>query len=298
MSIKKRGLGRGLDALLATSSQASSVRQQQEQASQQTPSASGPFKYLPIEFLTPGKYQPRKDMTPEALEELAQSIRVQGIIQPVLVRPLSKNLYEIIAGERRWRAAQLAQLSEIPCLVQELSDHDTIAIALIENIQREDLNPMEEALAYQRLVQEFDLTHQEVSEAVGKSRTTITNLLRLTQLNDDVKLMLETGDIDLGHAKVLLAIQGEEQSLLAQQVVEQDLTVRETEQLIKQKDQPAKKQTPKETDPNITHLENKLAEQLGAKVSVQHNNKGKGKLVIHYTNLDELDGILGFFEVE
>lgn len=290
MTVKKRGLGRGLDALLATSASAA-ARHDTEKPVQETED-KGELRKLPVEFLQPGQYQPRKEMAPEALEELASSIKAQGIIQPIVVRVLGKDSYEIIAGERRWRAAQLAQLDVVPCLVKDVPEDAVIAIALIENIQREDLNALEEAVAYQRLIDEFGMTHQQISEAVGKSRTTVTNLLRINQLNDDVKLHLERGDIDLGHAKVLLAVQDEVQSELARVIVAKGLTVRESEKLVNQALNPSTQKEPTPVDPDVKQLEERLGSKLGAKVSISHNRKGKGKLVINYTSLDELDGIL------
>lgn len=288
MSAKKRGLGRGLDALL-TSNQQNSERQSSEQVSEE---AKGELQKLPIEQLKPGRYQPRKDMSPEALEDLAASVKAQGIIQPIVVRPTAKDEYEIIAGERRWRAAQLAKLDMVPCLVKEIPDEAAVAIALIENIQREDLNAMEEATALQRLLDEFQMTHQDVAQAVGKSRTTVTNLLRLNNLEDGVKVLLERGDIELGHAKLLLALQGEQQADVAQQIVAKDMTVRDAEKLVRRTIDPPKQPEKPEPDANIEHLETKLSETLGAKVQINHGRKGKGKLVINYTSLDELDGIL------
>ncbi|RXS43499.1 ParB/RepB/Spo0J family partition protein [Idiomarina sp. 29L] len=288
MSAKKRGLGRGLDALL-TSNQQNSERQSSEQASEE---AKGELQKLPIEQLKPGRYQPRKDMSPEALEDLAASVKAQGIIQPIVVRPTGEDEYEIIAGERRWRAAQLAKLDMVPCLVKEVPDEAAVAIALIENIQREDLNAMEEATALQRLLDEFQMTHQDVAQAVGKSRTTVTNLLRLNNLEEGVKVLLERGDIELGHAKLLLALQGEQQADVAQQIVAKDMTVRDAEKLVRRTIDPPKQPEKPEPDANIEHLETKLSETLGAKVQINHGRKGKGKLVINYTSLDELDGIL------
>ncbi|GGF64443.1 ParB/RepB/Spo0J family partition protein [Alteromonas lipolytica] len=287
MSAKRRGLGRGLDALLATSQSAS-----RNDDGDATTSQNSELKKLPIEFLQPGKYQPRKDMSPEALEELASSIRSQGVIQPIVVRSVSADKYEIIAGERRWRAAQLAQLDIVPCLIKEVADEAAVAIALIENIQREDLNAMEEAQALDRLMNEFELTHQEVAEAVGKSRTTVTNLLRLNNLNEDVKLLVEHGDIEMGHARALLALEGESQSDAAQIVSGKALTVRDTEKLVRKILEPAEPKPAKEIDPDVKSLVNKLSDNLGAKVSIDHNAKGKGKLVINFNDLDQLDGIL------
>ncbi|MDP2560457.1 ParB/RepB/Spo0J family partition protein [Psychrobium sp. 1_MG-2023] len=297
MSLKKRGLGKGLDALLSTSNTARTkqIKQDVEQApvKEQISAEKGELQQLPIEFLQPGVYQPRKDMSSDALDELASSIKAQGIIQPILVRQVGEDKYEIIAGERRWRAAQLAQLTEVPCLVKDVDDRATVAIALIENIQREDLNAMEEAVALDRLINEFELTHQQVAEEVGKSRTTVSNLLRLNTLNDDVKLLLERGDIDMGHARALLGLSGELQSDNARVVADKNLSVRETERLVQKalKGTPEKKE--KTLDPNIASLQQRLSEHLGAKVAINDNGKGKGKMVISYTTLDELDGLLG-----
>ena len=298
MSPKKRGLGRGLDALLTSAKpKAQDVQDQsvaQTDGVNESAKATPPseLQKLPIEFLHPGKYQPRKDMSEEALEELASSIRAQGVIQPIVVRPIAHNSYEIIAGERRWRAAQLAKLEVVPCLIKEVPDEAAVAIALIENIQREDLNAMEEAVALDRLLNEFELTHQQVADAVGKSRTTVTNLLRLNNLNEDVKRLLEHGDIEMGHARCLLALDGEDQSATARIVVAKALTVRATEKLVRSVLAPKPEAQPKEKDPDVLQLEQQLAQNLGAKVEINYNQKGKGKLVISYTSLDELDGIL------
>ena len=286
MSAKRRGLGRGLDALLATSQ--STSRQDEEAGNAQ----KSELRKLPIEFLQPGKYQPRKDMSPEALEELASSIRSQGVIQPIVVRTVGENKYEIIAGERRWRAAQLAQLDVVPCLIKDVADEAAVAIALIENIQREDLNAMEEAQALERLMNEFELTHSEVAEAVGKSRTTITNLLRLNNLNDDVKLLVEHGDIEMGHARALLALDGEAQSDAAQVVSGKGLTVRDTEKLVRKLLEPTPPKPENKIDPDVQSLIVELSEKMGAQVSIDHNAKGKGKLTINFNDLDQLDGIL------
>lgn len=289
MSVKKgqSRLGRGLDALLATSQAKSMVEVEASLDYQQSE-----LRKIPIEFLVPGKYQPRKDMSHEALEELASSIRSQGVIQPIVVRTLSHDRYEIIAGERRWRAAQLAQLDVVPCIIKEVADEAAVAIALIENIQREDLNAMEEAQALLRLMNEFSLTHAEVADAVGKSRTTVTNLLRLNQLNDDVKLLLEHGDIEMGHARALLGLEGDAQSEAAKVVSGKGLTVRDTEKLVRhilEPKPPVSKPTP---DPDVERLVTRLSETLGAAVAIQHDKRGKGKLVINFATLDQLDGIL------
>ncbi|MFC4656564.1 MULTISPECIES: ParB/RepB/Spo0J family partition protein [Rheinheimera] len=286
MSLKKRGLGRGLDALLTTKP----ALEQQTQAD--NPLSANELKKLPIEWLKPGKYQPRKDMSQDALDDLANSIRAQGVIQPIVVRQLATESYEIIAGERRWRASQLAQLAEIPCIVKDVPDEAAVAIALIENIQREDLNAMEEAVALQRLLDEFELTHQQVADAVGKSRTTVTNLLRLNALNDDVKLLLEHGDIEMGHARALLALDGLMQSDAARTVAAKQLTVRDTENLVRKLLEPSPQPEPKAKDPDVASLEQRLSERFSAPVLINYNKKGKGNLVISYTSLDELDGIL------
>ncbi|MBD1581846.1 ParB/RepB/Spo0J family partition protein [Pseudoalteromonas sp. S16_S37] len=297
MSVKKRGLGRGLDALLSSSKPAQSAEPvetvQQASSSSSELTLDGDLKRIPIEFLHPGKYQPRKDMSEQALEELASSIRAQGVLQPIVVRPIADKQFEIIAGERRWRAAQIAQLDVVPCILKDVPDEAAVAIALIENIQREDLNAMEEAVALDRLLHEFELTHQQVADAVGKSRTTVTNLLRLNNLNDDVKILLEHGDIEMGHARCLLALNDEQQSEAARTAVAKALTVRETEKLVRSILEPVEKKQAREKDPDVKLLEQQLAENLGAKVEINYNQKGKGKLVISYANLDELDGILG-----
>ncbi|MBQ4852116.1 ParB/RepB/Spo0J family partition protein [Pseudoalteromonas sp. MMG013] len=306
MSVKKRGLGRGLDALLSSAKPAPSSEPvaidivedvksdvTEKHIDSKIEHTDGELQRLPIEYLRPGKYQPRKDMSEQALEELAGSIRSQGILQPIVVRHISDTDYEIIAGERRWRAAQLAQLNVVPCILKQVADEAAVAIALIENIQREDLNAMEEAVALHRLLTEFELTHQQVAEAVGKSRTTVTNLLRLNNLNDDVKILLEHGDIEMGHARCLLALSGEAQSEVARTAVAKALTVRETEKLVRSILTPVDKKETKEKDPDVKLLEQQLGENLGAKVEINYNNRGKGKLVISYTSLDELDGILG-----
>lgn len=283
---KRRGLGRGLDALLTTAPKPEST------AVDETTAQKGELQNLPIEQLKPGKYQPRKDMSAEALEELSNSIRAQGIIQPIVVRTISEHSFEIIAGERRWRAAQLAEIDTVPCLIKNVADESAVAIALIENIQREDLNAMEEAIALQRLLTEFELTHQEVAEAVGKSRTTVTNLLRLNNLNDDVKTLLEHGDIEMGHARALLTLENDLQTITARTVVAKELTVRETETLVKKVLEPEKEKVEKVKDANTVSLEQSLSDRIGSQVSISHNKKGKGKLVISYTNLEELDGII------
>ena len=289
---KRRGLGSGLDALLTKPSDDSA-----DNAGDKTESTSknAELQNLPIEQLHPGKYQPRKDMSAEALDDLANSIKSQGIIQPIVVRPVNDHSYEIIAGERRWRAAQIAELDMVPCLIKNVPDEAAVAIALIENIQREDLNAMEEAIALERLLIEFELTHQEVADAVGKSRTAVTNLLRLNNLNSEVKTLLEHGDIEMGHARALLALDNDIQTNTARIVVAKELNVRETEALIKKVQQPAKEIEVKSIDPNTKVLEQNLSEKLGSHVAISHNKKGKGKLVISYSDLSELDGIVSRF---
>ncbi|MFB2863543.1 ParB/RepB/Spo0J family partition protein [Aeromonas sp. MdU4] len=299
MTPKKRGLGKGLDALLSTSTAA---RQKQVMSDQRTeeamaPANQGELRKLPVEWLQSGKYQPRKDMSQDALEELANSIRAQGVIQPIVVRPLGEQSFEIIAGERRWRASQLARLEVVPCIVKDVPDEAAVAIALIENIQREDLNAIEEAVALQRLLTEFELTHQQVAEAVGKSRTTVTNLLRLNQLNDDVKRFVEHGDLDMGHARALLALSGQAQSELAKLVAQKGLTVRDTEKLVQKALEPAKARVEPARDPQIGYLERQLAEKIGNQVQLQPGKRDSGKLVISYDNLSDLDRILGYFGV-
>ena len=282
MAGKKRGLGRGLDALLSAGAGAASENDSQDRI----------LKELPVDLVQRGKYQPRRDMDPQALEELAESIRAQGVMQPIVVRPISEGRYEIIAGERRWRASQLAGLDSIPAVIREVPDEAAIAMALIENIQREDLNPIEEAIALQRLQQEFELTQQQVADAVGKSRVSITNLLRLMSLPEDVKLMLERGDLEMGHARALLGLPAEQQTTAARQVVAKGLTVRQTEALVRQWPNPRRDATQQRTNPDVERLQQDLGERLGADVKLQHGARGKGRLVISYSSLDELDGIL------
>lgn len=294
---KKRGLGKSLDILLSTVKTTTTPVAQATttgvgQAIERPSFLDGDLTRLPIEILQRGKYQPRRDIQPEALQELADSIRAQGILQPLVVRKVESSNYEIIAGERRWRAAQLAGLSEVPVIIRNVPDEAAMAMALIENIQRENLNPIEEAIALQRLLEEFQLTHQQIAEAVGKSRTTITNILRLIQLHTDVQRMLECGDLEAGHAKVLLALAGPAQLQAARLVVSKELSVRETEQLVKRLQHPTAPMIKKDPGPDIRHLQQKLSDQLGAAVEIQHGQKGKGKLIIQYNSLDELDGIL------
>lgn len=286
MAVKKRGLGRGLDALLG----GNAVAAVQEQAANAPQSE---LQQLPVEIIQRGKYQPRRDMHPQSLEELAQSIKAQGVMQPIVVRPIGNGRYEIVAGERRWRATQQAGLDKIPALVRDIPDETAIALALIENIQREDLNPIEEAMALQRLQQEFELTQQQVADAVGKSRTAVTNLLRLISLPEDVKVMLSHGDLEMGHARALLGLPAEKQIEGARFIVARGLSVRQAEALVRQwLNEPSKKVAKVANDPDIKRLEQKLAERLGSPVAIKHNKKGKGELVIRYNSLDELQGVL------
>ncbi len=281
---KKRGLGRGLDALLGIGAERAAPEEQ----------TGDTLRLIPIDLIQRGRFQPRLSIKPEALQELADSIRAQGVVQPVVVRPLAPSgRYELIAGERRWRAAQLAGLQTLPAVVRDATDRTVMSIALIENIQREQLNPLEEAQALQRLLQEFGMTHQEVAEAIGRSRAAVSNLLRLLELGSDAKGMLESGQLEMGHARALLGLTGAEQTRIAGLVVQGGLSVRTTEKLVRQalSGVPATiSKTP--PDPDIAHLENGLAEKLGAKVSIKHKRKGRGTLSISYNSLDELEGIL------
>ena len=281
MSLNKRGLGRGLDALLGDVS----VKEEKHH-----------LHLFPIEYLQRGRYQPRQDINPEKLQELADSIKAQGIIQPIIVRQLSYEKYEIIAGERRWRAAQLAGLTQVPIVVKEMDDRSAMAVALIENIQREDLNPLEEAEALKRLLDEFEMTHQHVADAVGKSRTTITNLLRLIDLHPEVKKLLVSRQLEMGHARALLSLEGQSQVAAANKVVKEGLTVRATERLVREFHSDPKIQKIKTIDKDTLRLQESLTASLGAKVVIDHKENGSGKLVIAYTSLDELDGIIGQFK--
>ncbi|MGY2573909.1 ParB/RepB/Spo0J family partition protein [Vibrio sp. C8] len=278
----KRGLGKGLDALLATSSLA---REKQQVATHsQELSSDGELQDIAIASLKPGIYQPRKDMSPEALEELSASIQSQGIIQPIVVRPLNTGGYEIIAGERRWRAAKQAGLKQVPCLIKPVDDRAAIAMALIENIQREDLNAIEEAQALERLQDEFKLTHQQVADVIGKSRTTVSNLLRLNQLADAVKRLVETKQLEMGHARALLMLEGERQEEIAERVAKKQLTVRQTEQLVKKCLSDTTEEKNVLEDVEIQQMSQKLSENLGAKVSIVRSKNGKSKVTI---SLDE-----------
>lgn len=294
MAAKKKGLGRGLDALLSSAS----IPQKEVSTDTSKPlvvekeEVDGELKHLPIEFLQRGRYQPRRDMDPQALEDLASSIKAQGIMQPIVVRPVGKNAYEIIAGERRWRASQLAGLDKVPCVIRAVADEAAIAMALIENIQREDLNPIEEAAALQRFQDEFELTHQQVAEAVGKSRTTVTNLLRLMSLSAEARKMVEHGDLEMGHARAILTLDQTKQTEAARTIASKGLSVRQTEALVRRLQQEKVATGDTRIDPDIKLLQDNLSEKLGAPVMIQHGAKGKGKLVIRYSTLDELDGIL------
>ncbi|MCR9105353.1 MAG: ParB/RepB/Spo0J family partition protein [Gammaproteobacteria bacterium] len=294
MSGRKKGLGRGLNALLSAHSQGATDNPGQVPEASVSGAADGDLKELPVDLIQRGKYQPRRDIEPEALQELANSIKAQGVMQPIVVRPISDTRYEIIAGERRWRATQLAGLDVIPAVVRDVDDSAAIAMALIENIQREDLNPIEEAMALQRLQQEFELTQQEVAQAVGKSRSTVTNLMRLMSLQDDVRRLLEHGDLEMGHARALLSLEGMSQSQAARTVVGKSLSVRQTEALVRQLQQGSgsASRPARSEDPNIRHLQNDLSQRLGTRVEIKHGANGKGKLVLPYSSLDELDGIL------
>ena len=290
----KQRLGTNLNALLGSARLPASLSNDLSGPSPVKESQDGTMKDLPVEFLIRGKYQPRRDMRSDALEELAESIKEQGIMQPIVVRPVGQNRYEIIAGERRWRAAQLAGLAEVPALIRDVPDEAAIAMSLIENIQREDLNPIEEAIALSRLQKEFELTQQEVAQAVGKSRAAVANILRLMALNPEVKKMLEYGDLEMGHARALLSLGELDQLEVARMVTAKGLSVRQTESLVRQIQQEKEKggKTVKRLDPNIKQLEDELSEKVGARVAIQCNAKGKGKLVISYNTLDELDGVL------
>lgn len=290
--VKKRGLNRGLEALLQGAGSFD------VDLTKNDPKLIDALQELPLEWIQRGVYQPRRDINPETLEELASSIRIHGIMQPIVVRTVGIDRYEIIAGERRWRAAQLAELDSIPALIKEVPDEAAIAMALIENIQREDLNAVEEAFALQRLQQEFELTQQQVANAVGKSRSAIANLLRLLQLSEPVRLMLERGDLEMGHARCLLALDENQQLFLAREVVAKGLSVRQTEELARKAQQTSKVVEKRTLDANTTSLQNRLSDAIGAAVSIKQSakGKGKGKLTISYGTLDQLDGIIARLE--
>ena len=285
MSAKRKGLGRGLDALLGGAALIGGGEE-----------PGDVLRQIPVDLIQRGKYQPRRDMREESLKDLADSIKAQGVVQPIVVRPVDERRFEIIAGERRWRAAQMAGLESVPAVVRDVPDRTAIAIALIENIQRADLNPLEEAEALQRLISEFQMTHQQASEAVGRSRAAVSNLLRLLELTREVQDLVRQGGLEMGHARALLGLKGPAQTDAARRVVDRGLSVRETEQLVRKRlgELPAhaKGTHGRKADPDVRRLERDLTEKLGAKVVVEAGAKGKGKLVIHYTSLDELDGIL------
>ncbi|WP_139556173.1 ParB/RepB/Spo0J family partition protein [Methylotetracoccus oryzae] len=283
MTTKKRGLGRGLDALLGPA--------------ETQPVAGETLRVVPVEALRASPYQPRKDFDPARLQELADSISAQGVVQPILVRASGTFDYEIIAGERRWRAAQLAGLRDIPVIIRDVPDQSAMAIALIENIQREDLNPLEEAEALRRLSEEFDLTHQQIADAVGRSRATVTNLLRLNELHPEVKLLLSAGSLEMGHARAILALPLEQQAPVAQRVASKQLTVRATETLVRRLlSAPPSQPAARRPDPDIAALMNRLGETFGAHVQIQQGRKGTGKLIINYASLEHLQGILDRLE--
>ncbi len=298
--VKKRGLGKSLDALLVGSGTDVAVMPDAESTLM-----GDALTMLSVESVQRGKYQPRRDMDLASLEELAASIRVQGVIQPIVVRRLAGKgtPYEIVAGERRWRAAQMAGLTEIPAIIRDIPDSSAVAIALIENIQRENLNPIEEAAALRRLLDEFSMTHQAVADAVGKSRTTVTNLLRLLALPERARMMLERGDIEMGHARALLTLPEELQLLAAEKCVQENLSVRETEELVRRLqlqtfsgEEGVELPSKKPLDPDIRRLQEELSARLHLRVAINCNAKGRGKLVIRYGSLAELDAILGYFQ--
>lgn len=294
MAGKRKGLGRGLDALLGSSDLTEATASDEaagEKLMKSAPSGTG-ITQLPVEFLSRGQYQPRREFDPETLDELAESIQRQGLMQPIVVRELGPERYEIIAGERRWRACQLAGLSDIPVIIKQVDDETALALALIENIQREDLNAMEEGQALLRLQTEFQLNQQQVADAVGKSRAAVANLMRLTKLAPEVQTLLSRGDIDMGHARALLALDTSAQGDVARKVVDASLNVRQTEKLVRSLQQPRPATSaPAQKDPNIRRLEEELSQQLAAPVSIQHKGKA-GKVEIRYTSLDVLEGIL------
>ena len=283
MATKKRALGRGLDALLGMGAE---QPVQEERNGDQ-------LKSVPIDLIQRGRYQPRVDIKAETLQDLADSIKSQGVVQPIVIRPLDgANRFEIVAGERRWRAAQIAGLHEIPAIVRDVSDQVAASVALIENIQREQLNPLEEAQSLHRLIHEFEMTHQDVATAIGRSRASVSNLLRLLELHADVKAMLESGDLEMGHARALAGLPIAMQFQAAAKIVASAMSVRQAEKLVKELHTPKKPQPPKHVDLNVKQLEESLSEQLGANVSIRYGRDGKGSLLINYNSLDELDGIL------
>jgi ParB family transcriptional regulator, chromosome partitioning protein len=302
MTVKKPSLGRGLGALLGQTAARNALS---DGALPAAPPPGERLAMLPLDLLQRGKYQPRLDMRPESLAELAESIKAQGVVQPIVVRPIGQanqgesQRYEIIAGERRWRAAQQAGLADIPAVIRDVPDDTAVAMALIENIQRENLNPLEEARALSRLIEEFGLTHQEAADAVGRSRAAVSNLLRLTDLADEVKSLIEQRSLEMGHARALLGLSGRRQQIeVAALVAKKGLSVRETEALVRRINMPAKDRSGAEptVDPDIRRLETELADKLGAKVAFVHGASGKGKLIVNYNSLDELEGILAHIQ--
>ena len=288
---RKRGLGRGLDALLG--SMPDIPMRQGTAPAVAGEAGDGSLRSVPVERIRRGRHQPRRIVDESALEELAHSVRSRGVVQPIVVRPTGSGGFEIVAGERRWRAAQMAGLHEVPVVVRECSDSEAAAVALIENIQREDLNPIEEAEGYRTLADEFGLTHQELADTVGRSRSSVSNTLRLLELNRDVRALVEQGELDMGHARALLALSGAEQSETAAEVVRRGLSARETEKLVRSKAKGGTAATgPKSRDPDVVRLETELADRLGAKVRIDHKAKGRGSVTIHYSSLEALDGIL------
>ncbi len=295
MNTKRKGLGKGLGALLGASETGEPAVPDlpATESADELASDKQSLREIPVEYLVRGRYQPRRDMDQEVLQELADSIREHGIMQPVIVRQLDRNSYEIVAGERRWRAAQLAGLATVPVVVRELSDRDTLAMALIENIQREDLNVMEEAKALARLQEEFGFTQEQVAKSVGKSRSAVANLMRLNGLQPDVIILLERGDLEMGHGRALLALSDRQQVETARMIAGKGLSVRDTEALVRKTLN--YKQSPESVtrqDPDIAHLEQKVSELLGAGVKISHRSNGKGKLTINYNSSEELEGIL------
>ena len=295
--MEKKKLGKGLSALLSggktqTVTSLLTPLQSAGQPNQKPAARDSELKNIPIDLIQRGKYQPRTDMHPEALEELAASIKAQGVMQPIVIRPISSEKYEIIAGERRWRASQMAGLEDIPAIIKSVGDEAAIAMSLIENIQRENLNPIEEAMALKRLQDEFRLTQQEVADAVGKSRAAVTNLMRLMNLHIDVQDMLIKGQIEMGHARALLSLPDLNQINAAKIVAKRELSVRQTESFVRREAEQKTTEFKKPMDADIKTLEETLAEKLGASVLIQHTAKGKGRVVLKYNSLDELDGIL------
>ncbi len=281
-ALKKKGLGRGLSALLGNSDIDTMIE----------PQTDDELRNIDVDLIERGPWQPREHFDEEALQELADSIKQQGVVQPIVVRQKTHNKFEIVAGERRWRASQKAGLSQIPAVIKNYNDQTAAAVSLIENIQRENLNPLEESTALKRLIDEFGLTHQQVADTVARSRASVSNLLRLQDLNPDVKTLLAMRDIEMGHARALLAIDGMEQSVVAKDVARKGLSVRETEALIRKISAPAKKPQNSRKDPDIALLEERLTQCLGAQVRIKQKSKGKGNLEIAYTSLEVLEGIL------